>query len=146
MRVTIDKLMAQGVVVAKPDHTAEYVRRQMSTLEIHAVPVADEDGRAVGIVRTRDLIGPAVTPETPVAEIMCTDPVVVVDTIEVQAAASLLRRRGHHHLVVTRDEKIVGIASAFDFLELIEGHRFEIVEEPPEFRTGIIEVPEDLRG
>ena len=145
MRVTIDKLMAQGVVVAKPDHTADYVRRQMSTLEIHAVPVADDEGRAIGIVRTRDLLG-SVSPETPVAEIMCSDPVVVVDTIEVQAAASLLRRRRHHHLVVTRDEKIVGIVSAFDFLELIEGHRFELVEEPPEFRTGIIEVPEDLRG
>ena len=144
MRLTVEQIMAQGVVVAQADHSVDYVRRQMRTLQIHAVPVADGDGRPVGIVRARDLLGEP-DPATPVAEIMCREPVVVTAGVEVQAAADLLRRRRHQHLVVVENEKIVGIVSAFDFLELVAGHRFEMVDEAPEFRTGIIEVPKKYR-
>ena len=145
MRVTVEQIMAQGVVVAQADHSVDYVRRQMKTLEIHAVPVADADGRPIGIVRARDLLGvPA--PETPVTEVMCEDPIVVTSGIDVQEAADLLRRRRHQHLVVARDGKIIGIVSAFDFLELVAGRRFEMLDEAPEFRTGVIDVPAEYRG
>lgn len=145
MRLTVDKIMAQGVVVAQSDHSVEYVLRQMKTLEIHAVPVADPDGRPVGIVRARDLLGDPAR-DTPVTEVMCSDPVVVAGGLDVQAAADLLRRRRHQHLIVVREGKIAGIVSAFDFLELVAGHRFEMKDEAPEFRTGIIQVPPELRG
>ena len=145
MRLTVETIMAQGVVVAQADHSVDYVRRQMKTLEIHAVPVADADGRPIGIVRARDLLD-AHDQETPVTDVMCQEPVVASGGIDVQAAAELLRSRRQQHLIVVRDQKIAGIVSAFDFLELVAGHRFEMVDEAPEFRTGIIEVPPEYRS
>ena len=138
MSVTIDRLMAQGVVVAQPNHSVTYVRRQMKTLDIHTVPVADESGAPVGIVRSRDLLDVS-DPETPVAEVMDPNPVTVDRRADVAAAASLMRRHRQRQAIVTDGGKIAGIVSAFDFLELIEGYRFQ-EKEAPEFRTGIFHI------
>ena len=138
MTVTIDKLMAQGVVVAQPDHSVDYVRRQMKTLDIHAVPVAGKDGQPVGIVQARDLID-ATDGQLPVSQVMCRQPLTVERHFDVSAAAALMRRERKRQLIVTEDGRIVGIVSAFDFLELLEGYRFE-VKESPEFRTGIFHI------
>lgn len=138
MNVTIDRLMAQGVVVAQPSHTVTYVRRQMKTLDIHAVPVADADGTPIGVVRSRDLLDIS-DPETPVEQVMDRELVTVDRTCEVSAAAALMRRRRQRQVIVTDDGKIVGIVSAFDFLELLEGYRFQETEAP-EFRTGIFRI------
>ena len=142
MTVTIEKLMARGVVVAAPDHTVDYVRRQMRTLGIHAVPVAGADGEPVGIVRARDLLG-AVDADRPVADVMCREAVVVDRFTEVGAAAARMRRQRQHHVVVVEAGRIVGIVSAFDFLELIEGYRFSVKPDSPDFQTGEFRIPDD---
>ena len=35
-----------------------------------------------------------------------------------------------HHLIVTREQKVVGVISAIDLLQLIEEHRF-VMKNPP---------------
>ncbi|MEM1177039.1 MAG: CBS domain-containing protein [Acidobacteriota bacterium] len=140
MSVKIDRLMAQGVVVAQPDHSVHYVRRQMKTLDIHAVPVADASGAPVGIVRSRDLIN-VTDPQTPVEQVMEKDPLTVDRHFDVSAAAALMRRHRQRQVIVTEHGKIAGIVSAFDFLELLEGRRFE-EREAQEFRTGIFHIGE----
>ena len=35
-----------------------------------------------------------------------------------------MRNHQIHHLVVTHEQKIVGVLSAFDLLKLVEDHRF----------------------
>lgn len=138
MSVKIDRLMAQGVVVAQPDHSVHYVRRQMKTLDIHALPVADSHGTPVGIVRSRDLINVA-DPEMPVERVMEANPITVDRHTDVSAAAALMRRHRQRQVIVTDSGKIVGIVSAFDFLELLEGRHF-VEKDAQEFRTGIFHI------
>ena len=148
MTLTVDKLMAQGVVVANLDHTVDYVIRQILTLDIHAVPVADTAGKPVGIVRSRDLLR-SKSPDSPVSEVMGKEVVTIDQHASIQVAASLMRRNRQRQLVVTQGEKIVGILSAYDFLELIERGSFEASDAASEFRTGVIDLTkfrEDLGG
>lgn len=142
MSLIVRDLMAQGVVVARPDHTIDYVRRQMKTLEINAVPVADPDGKPLGILRASDLIQ-AVEADWRVDRVMTLHVPTVEATLGVRDAARLMTEQRVHHLIVTQEGKIAGILSSFDFLELIASHRFEMVADEPEFKTGIYQIHPD---
>jgi predicted transcriptional regulator len=144
MTVRVNDLMAAGVVVARPDHTVDYVRRQMRTLEINAVPVADPDGQPVGIVRSADLIGD-VDPKARVDTLMNRNIHTVDQAVHVREAARLMIKERVHHLIVTKAGKISGILSSFDFLELIASHQFDMKSDEPDFKTGIYQVPFDVR-
>lgn len=139
MSLRVVDLMAQGVVIARPDHTVDYVRRQMKTLEINAVPVADPDGKPLGILRASDLIQ-GVEPDWRVDRVMTLHVPTIEGTIAIREAARLMVEQRVHHLIVTQNGKISGILSSFDFLELIGSHRFEMIPEEPEFKTGIYQV------
>lgn len=141
MSLRVIDLMAQGVVIARPDHTVDYVRRQMRTLEINAVPVADPDGKPLGILRASDLIQ-GVAADTPVDKVMTLHVPTIESTLGIREAAQLMVRQRVHHLIVTQAGKISGILSSFDFLELIGSHRFEMIPDEPEFHTGIYQVPD----
>ena len=142
MSLIVRDLMAQGVVVARPDHTIDYVRRQMKTLEINAVPVADPDGKPLGILRASDL-SQAVEADWRVDRVMTLHVPTVEATLGVRDAARLMTEQRVHHLIVTQEGKIAGILSSFDFLELIASHRFEMVADEPEFKTGIYQIHPD---
>lgn len=139
MALTVEKLMAQGVVIANPDHTVDYVLRQILTLDIQAVPVADASGKPVGIVRSRNLLR-SKNPESPVSEVMSKEVVTIDRSARVEAAAALMRQNRQRQLVVTEGQTIVGILSAYDFLELIERGALTAGEASSEFRTGIIDM------
>lgn len=140
--VRVSELMAAGVVLARPDHTVDYVRRQMRTLEINAVPVADIDGKPVGIVRATDLIG-EVDPQARVDAVMNKSVHSIDQSADIRIAARLMLKERVHHLLVTHGGKIAGILSTFDFLDLVASHRFEMVADEPDFKTGIYQVPFD---
>lgn len=132
MSTTVAQLMAQGVVVASPEHTVDYVKRQVLTLDIHAVPVADADGKPLGIVRSRDLLR-AKDDQEPVSKIMDRDVVTIEKRAGAETAAHLMQRRRSRQLVVVDGGKIVGILSAFDLLALV-------AEGTAEFTTGVIDL------
>jgi predicted transcriptional regulator len=135
----VNDLMAKGVVTARPDHTVDYVRRQMRTLEINAVPVADPDGKPLGILRASDLIQ-AVPAETRVDTVMTLHVPTIDGKTGIREAARLMVEQRVHHLIVTQDDKISGILSSTDFLKLIADHHFEMIPDEPEFKTGIYQV------
>lgn len=139
MSLRASDLMAQGVVVARPDHTVGYVRRQMRTLEINAVPVADPDGKALGILRASDLIQ-GLDDESPVDQVMTLEVPTIEGDVGIREAAQLMVAQRVHHLIVTEGGRISGILSSFDFLALIGSHRFEMIPDEPEFKTGIYQV------
>lgn len=139
MSVTVNDLMSPGVVVAQPDHSVDYVRRQMRTLEIHAVPVAEADGTPVGLVLPRNLIVD-LDPETPVREVMEAEVLTAERGTKVTAAAKIMRQNRRNHLIITDAGSIVGILSSFDFLKLVESAEFEDTEEDSAFQTGVFQV------
>jgi CBS domain-containing protein len=140
MSLKVRDLMAQGVVTARPDHTVDYVRRQMRTLEINAVPVADPDGKPLGIVRSGDFLVPGLEGSARVDQVMKSEAPTIEGNVSLRDAARLMIEKRAHHLLVTQDGKIVGMLSSFDFLELIATRRFEMVSDEPEFKTGIYQV------
>ena len=49
---------------------------------------------------------------------------------DVSVAARVMRNHKIHRVIVTHEQEVVGVLSAFDLLELVEGHRW-IAKNPP---------------
>lgn len=140
MSVTVNDLMSPGVVVAQPDHTVDYVRRQMQTLEIHAVPVAKDDGTPIGLVQSRHLIVD-LDPDTLVSDVMETEVISAERGTNVRMAAKIMRQHRRNHLLITEAGSIVGILSSFDFLKLVESAEFrDDDDDEAAFKTGVFQV------
>lgn len=115
----IENLIARDLVTADPSDTLGTIKERMADLGIHALPVVDELGKAIGIVTSSD-IGPDLPDETPVADLMSDQiyPIGPEDTAK--DAAGIMRDQGTHHLVVSRGDRAIGIVSSFDLLRVIE--------------------------
>ena len=90
---------------------------------ISSVPVVDSDGHPVGIVSAIDLIDD-LKAGSPVSAIMGDKVFTVPQYDDVSIAARIMRNHHIHHVVVTNEQKVVGIVSAFDLLKLVEDHRY----------------------
>ena len=129
MNVTVGDLMTSEIVVAGPDETVGTVRQRMIDHGIHALPLVDADGHAVGIVTSTDLL-PGHGDDRSVVSI-CSRKVYVVPRYSgVHVAARVMRNHGLHHVVVTHEKKVVGVLSTFDLLRLVEDHRFSLKNPP----------------
>jgi len=129
VNVKVKDLMREQVVTAEPHQSVDHVRRLMERNRIHAVPVVDPEGRVVGIVSTTDLLGD-VNGGSPVSGIMTEKVFSVPAYEEVSVAARVMRNHEIHRVVVTHEQKIVGILSAFDLLALVEERRFAMKNPP----------------
>ena len=55
---------------------------------------------------------------------------------DVHVAARVMRNHRIHHVIVTHEQKVVGILSSFDLLRLVEDHRFVMKNPPTPKRRG----------
>ena len=97
----------------------------MQRNRIQAVPVVGPDDEAVGIVTATDLIEDP-KESSPVSQIMTERVYKVPAYNDVSVAARVMRKHRIHHVVVTHEQKVVGIISSFDLLRLVEDKRFEM--------------------
>ena len=51
---------------------------------------------------------------------------------EVSVAARVMRKHKIHHVVVTDEQRVVGMVSSFDLLALVDGNRFQLTHGPTE--------------
>jgi CBS domain-containing protein len=123
--VRIDDLMAKRVITAQPHHTVARVRGLMRRNRILAIPVVGPEGEAVGIVTATDLMGDP-KDGTPVSRIMTERVYKVPAYNDVKVAARVMRKHRIHHVVVTHEQRVVGIISSFDLPRLVENRRFEM--------------------
>lgn len=129
MNVKVHDLMTEAVVTTEPHASIDRVRRIMQRNKVGAVPVVDTEGRPVGVVSATDLV-PSLKADAPVSSIMTEKVYTVPRYDDVSVAARIMRNHKIHRLVVTHEQKVVGVISAFDLLELVEGHRF-VAKNPP---------------
>lgn len=120
--VSVGELMVREVVVAHPDDTIAGIRSRMLTLEIHALPIVDDQRRPIGIVTSSDLVE-SFAATMPVSRIMTTNIQTISADTPVHIAARVMRNHRLHHLVVTEGGKLAGILSSFDLLKLVEDRK-----------------------
>ena len=129
MNVKVVDLMTKSVVTTGPDASIESVRDTLQSNKVGSLPVVDGEGQPVGIVSTTDLL-PSLDPSSPVSTIMTEKVYTVPGYDDVSIAARIMRNHKVHRVVVTHEQKVVGVISAFDLLELVEGHRW-VAKNPP---------------
>jgi len=129
MNVKVHELMSGTVVTTQPHASVERVRGILQRNKVGALPVVDSEGRPVGIVSATDLV-PELKPESPIKTIMTEKVYTVPKYDDVSVAARIMRNHKIHRVVVTDEQKVVGMISAFDLLKLVESHRFVAKNAP----------------
>ena len=126
MTKLVRDLMHPGVITCRPDVTLGQVAVMLTQHHVHALIVADRDGRPLGIISDFDLLAGEWLSADPegleamrtmtAGELMSTP----VDTIEADApvseAARRMRKEVIHRLLVTDGGKPVGVISISDFV------------------------------
>ncbi len=137
MSVKVEELMTRSVVVAQPHHTVEHVRKMLERNSIGAVPVVDSDGHPVGIISATDLVHD-LKPGAPINHVMTEKVYTVPAYDDTSIAARIMRNHHIHRVVVTHEQKVVGMLSAFDLLRLVEEHRYvaKNAPTPPKRKRG----------
>jgi CBS domain-containing protein len=129
MNVKVRELMSESVVTAEPHHSVAHVRKMLERNKLSAVPIVDPQDRAVGIISATDLL-PDLNGSSPVSAIMTEKVYCVPQYDDVSVAARVMRNHKIHRVVVTHEQKVVGVLSTFDLLKLVEKHRF-VAKNPP---------------
>lgn len=129
MNVKVHELMAGSVVTTQPHATVEHVRGMLERNKIGAIPVVDSEGQPVGIISATDLAAD-LKPGSPISSLMTEKVYSVPQYDDVSIAARVMRNHRIHRVVVTHEQKVVGMLSAFDLLGLVEGHRFVAKNAP----------------
>lgn len=136
MSIRVEELMSRSVVTAQPHQSVEHVRHMLENNSISAVPVVDSEGHPVGIVSATDLVQD-LKPGMPISRIMTEKVFTVPQYDDTSIAARVMRNHNIHRVVVTHEQKVVGMLSAFDLLKLVEGHRYVARNAPtPSQRKG----------
>jgi len=129
MNASIEDLMVKSVVTTRPHKSVGHVKEIMKTQGFNAVPVVDGENRLEGIVTSTDMLAD-VSDNTPISQIMATEVLTVPLYADVHVAARIMRNHKIHHVLVTHEQKLVGILSSFDLLRLVEDHRFVMKNAP----------------
>lgn len=135
MNVKVHELMTESVVTTEPHRSIDHVRHVIDRNGVSSIPVVDSDGRPVGIVSATDLV-PDLNGSSPVSTIMTRKVYTIPKYDDVSVAARIMRNHAIHRVVVTHEQKIVGVLSAFDLLKLVEARRFVARNAPTEKRRG----------
>ena len=113
-------LMTPGVVAVRPSDSLAVARQQLRDNRIHHLVVLD-NGRVVGVMSFRDLIGKGDT-ET-VGAVMSRDVVTVQPWDTVRNAAAMMLGRTHGCLPVMDQGQVAGIITTSDLLRAVSVSR-----------------------
>ncbi|HEY0870962.1 MAG TPA: CBS domain-containing protein [Acidothermaceae bacterium] len=128
MRTTkVKDIMSEVVETLQAGDTLARARRQLELGGIHHLPVVDADEHVIGLVTYHRLLEACIAPEgagalvpeaTAVETIMQKDVLTVDQETTAAEAARLLDNNRFGSLPVTKDEKLVGIVTAADFVRV----------------------------
>lgn len=121
--LTAAEVMQQPVIAATPRASLRDVATQLIVNEISGMPVADVDGRVVGVITEADIIralNEGKRLENLTASSVMTGPAITVDTES--NLADVMKRLEEHRIVrvpVTRQNKLVGIIARRDVIRVV---------------------------
>lgn len=122
MKRPISQIMQRIVCPISMDDTVADVEAVLKTHRISSVPVYDNGGTILGIITTTDLVnfhaGGKDALSTKAWEVCSYRPLEVTPDTAIVEVAEMMYTHKVHHVVVMENERIMGIASTFDFLKL----------------------------
>ncbi len=126
---TVREIMTTTVHRIHCDTTVREAEGIFISHKISGAPVVDDSGAVVGFVSKSDIIRFDSTGEDPVyarvAEIANRKVIAVFTSTSTEDAARKMLHEHVHHLVVMDGEVLVGLLSAFDFVELVASNATE---------------------
>jgi CBS domain-containing protein len=123
MSSPLSSIVKRMPVMVTPSTPLRQVLQAMADQRIGSMIVGDSDGRAIGILTQSDVLKrvalPALPLETPVEQVMSTNPHTLPFSAHVQDAALAMASHGIRHvLVVDAEEKVCGLVSERDLFAL----------------------------
>lgn len=131
MNVRVADLMISPVMTATRHQKFGHIKKVLREHQASCMPVVDSDDRPIGIVTARDLLEDR-PDEVPISELMSDEVFTVAQYSDASLAARIMRNHHIHHVVVTHEQKVVGVISSYDLLKLVEDHRFTMKNAPGE--------------
>ena len=123
MTVTVHDLMTADPFTLHPQQTLEHVRQLLAERSHQFAPVTDDDGALVGVLSLSDLLADH-APDTLVERVMTTKVYSVPEYSAPHLPARIMRNHKIHHVVITHEQRVTGVLSSFDLLQLVEDHKF----------------------
>ena len=115
--MTVADLMTTNVMTINASDPIKEGRADMDLGVIRHLPVVDDRGRLVGVVSDRDLIAPKRAHK--IADVMTRDVITTrPETPAFEAASLMLDHKIGSVLVVNDDNKLVGVVTQTDYLEV----------------------------
>ena len=123
---TVEQIMTTDLVTVQDGDLAELVAHIMDWRKIHHVPVENDDGEVVGLITAGVLVnrfgnmqGDEFKTMT-VGEVMVPELHPVSPDTSVKEALKVMREKGIGCLLVTKNKKLVGIVTDYDFSMIAE--------------------------
>lgn len=123
MKSLKDTLVTQTLLTVKSGTKIYDVVCFMAEHNIGLVPVLSEDGKLLGVFSERDLVRRVIAKEldlkaTLVEEIMTKDLVLADVSESYEQCLQKMKERGTRHILIIENEKLVGLLSIKDLLEM----------------------------
>lgn len=142
MELRVGDVMTRGVIYVRPKDNVQGAAEIMRKNDIDSVIVMDK-GKGVGIATDRDIIEKVVANgkdprNVTVSEIM-TEPLITIGPeADIDDAARKMRDKDIRRLVVTKNDRIIGIISEFDIIRvepalhllILEHSKWDIADLP----------------
>lgn len=141
---TVGQFMTTDLFTVQPDDLIDLAASVMDWRHIRHVPVEDDAGHLLGLITHRQLIrllseGKKRTESVTVRDVMLREPVTVSPSTPSLEAIEIMRARKIGCLLVTDEDRLVGILTSFDFLEasaaLFIQHMKDLTREVPLARS-----------
>ncbi|MEZ5383568.1 MAG: CBS domain-containing protein [Microthrixaceae bacterium] len=129
MNVTLSEIMKAPVLTITRHETAGHAAEMMRTHHVSALPVVGPESAPLGMVTASDLLA-SHAEATPISNLMSDKPLTVPGSEGPHVAARIMRNHHIHHVMVTDGNRVVGMVSAYDLLQLVEDHRFQMKQAP----------------
>lgn len=119
---TVEQFMVTDLFTVRPEDVIDLAANLMHWKHVRHVPVEDDEGKLVGIVSHRDLLrlfaigGAEGKNETVVRDVMAKDLITITPETPTLDALTLMREKDIGCLPIVKNEKLVGLITAYDFL------------------------------
>jgi CBS domain-containing protein len=119
---TVERFMARDLFTVRPEDVIDLAASLMNWKHIRHVPVEDDEGNLVGVISHRDLLEILAknqnkeNEEIIVQDVMKTDLITISPETPTLEALNLMREKNIGCLPIVKQEKLVGMVTAHDFL------------------------------